>query len=117
MVLARNVSRDIHHFDRPYLQKIGFNVETGKTAEQKIRVPVLFGLNGISEKSFEVDAYHGISKTAIEIEAGRAVTNNQFLKDFFVSASMDLKNLLCSSGCSFQYLRIHLVCNSSNRVS
>ena len=73
---------------RPHLQEIGFIVETGNKAQQKIRVPVLFGLNGNPEKSFEVDAYHQVSKTVIEIEAGRAVTNYQFLKDFFEACVM-----------------------------
>lgn len=73
---------------RPHLERIGFKVETGKRAEQKIRVPVLFGLDGNPEKSFEVDAYHEESRAVLEIEAGRAVTNYQFLKDFFEACVM-----------------------------
>lgn len=73
---------------RPHLERIGFKVEIGKKAEQKIRVPVLFGLDGKPEKSFEVDAYHEDSRTILEIEAGRAVTNYQFLKDFFEACIM-----------------------------
>lgn len=73
---------------RPHLERIGFRVERGKKAEQKIRVPVLFGLNGKPEKSFEVDAYHEDSRIILEIEAGRAVTNYQFLKDFFEACIM-----------------------------
>jgi hypothetical protein len=42
----------------PHLQAAGFTVETGKRAEQKISVPVLFGLNGRMEKSFDADAHH-----------------------------------------------------------
>lgn len=60
----------------------------GRKAEQKIRVPVLFGLDGKPEKSFEVDAYHEESRTVLEIEAGRAVTSYQFLKDFFEACIM-----------------------------
>lgn len=75
-------------FVRPHLERIGFNVETGKKAEQKVKVPVLFGLDGKPQKSFEVDAYHGDSRTVLEIEAGRAVTNYQFLKDFFEACIM-----------------------------
>lgn len=40
------------------LRNIGFKVEAGKTREQKLRVPVLFGNNGHIEKSFEADAFH-----------------------------------------------------------
>ena len=74
---------------RPYLEKLGFRVEKGKKVDDKIRVPVLYGLNGILEKSFEADAYHTEFKTVIEIEAGRGVTNYQFLKDLFQACMMD----------------------------
>src|SRR5262245_34575169 len=72
----------------PGLQAIGFQVETGKTRENQIRVPVLFGLNGAVEKSFHADAYHREEKTVLEVEAGRAVVNNQFLKDLFQACVM-----------------------------
>jgi hypothetical protein len=42
----------------PGLQALGFEVETGKKKNQKIRVPVLFGRNGTVEKAFEADAWH-----------------------------------------------------------
>ena len=74
---------------RPYLQELGFRVETGKKAVEKIRVPVLFGLNGVPEKSYEADAYHPEMKTVVEIEAGRGVTNYQFLKDLFQACMMN----------------------------
>jgi hypothetical protein len=51
-------------------------------------VPVLFGLNGRQEKSFEADAYYESKGTVIEVEAGPAVTNNQFLKDLFQACMM-----------------------------
>lgn len=70
------------------LQEIGFEVETGKRASEKIAVPVLFGQNGKLEKSFEADAYHREHEFIIEVEAGRAVANNQFLKDLFQACMM-----------------------------
>lgn len=73
---------------RPGLQSIGFQVETGKTAEQKIKVPVLFGANGKVEKAFEADGYHATEKIVIEVEAGRGVVNYQFLKDLFQACVM-----------------------------
>jgi len=73
---------------RPGLQSIGFQVETGKTAEQKIKVPVLFGANGKVKKAFEADGYNAIEKIVIEVEAGRGVTNYQFLKDLFQACVM-----------------------------
>ena len=73
----------------PGLQTLGFEVETGKRAIEKIAVPVLFGQNGKLEKSFEADAYHRAKEFVIEVEAGRAVVNNQFLKDLFQACMMN----------------------------
>jgi hypothetical protein len=70
------------------LQAIGFQVETGKTADAKIKIPVLFGANGKVEKSFEADGYDATNKVVIEVEAGRGVTNHQFLKDLFQACVM-----------------------------
>jgi hypothetical protein len=72
----------------PHLAVLGFRVETSKKAEHKIRVPVLFGLNGKLEKSFEADAYHEAEGFVVEVEAGRGVVNNQFLKDLFQACMM-----------------------------
>lgn len=65
------------------LKAAGFAVEEGKSKESKIAVPVLFGLNGAIEKSFFADAFHPEDGVVLEVEAGRAVDNNQFLKDLF----------------------------------
>lgn len=73
---------------RPGLQSIGFQVESGKSAEEKIKVPVLFGVNGKVEKSFEADGYNSTEKIVIEVEAGRGVVNYQFLKDLFQACVM-----------------------------
>ena len=70
------------------LVKLGFAVEKGKKAVEKIKVPVLFGLNGRLEKSFEADAFDEKTGTVLEVEAGRAVVNNQFLKDLFQACLM-----------------------------
>ena len=70
------------------LQQLGFQVETGKRREQKIRVPVLFGQRGTVAKSFEADAYLPDEGFVIEVEAGRGVTNYQFLKDLFQACMM-----------------------------
>lgn len=72
----------------PQLQQLGFRVETGKRNDQKIRVPVLFGHNGITAKSFDADAYLPDEGFVIEVEAGRAVVNYQFLKDLFQACMM-----------------------------
>jgi len=71
------------------LRAAGFTVEAGKKKADKISVPVLFGLNGTPEKSFDADAHHRGAKFVVEVEAGRAVVNNQFLKDLFQACMMD----------------------------
>lgn len=70
------------------LRTLGFRVEAGKRVEQKINVPVLFGLNGGVEKAFDADAHHEASGFVLEVEAGRGVVNNQFLKDLFQACMM-----------------------------
>jgi hypothetical protein len=44
---------------RPALLDLGFEVEGGKKAEDKLRRPVLFGEFGSEERTYEVDAFHG----------------------------------------------------------
>ncbi len=84
----RQVSDDVLAKVRPGLKQLGFAVEAGKKAAEKVRVPVLFGPNGKVDQAFEADAWHHSSGTVIEVEAGRAVTNYQFLKDLFQACMM-----------------------------
>lgn len=67
---------------------MGFEVEKSEKATDKITVPVLFGLNGRPEKSFEADAVDRITHTVLEVAAGRGVTNFQLLKDVFEACMM-----------------------------
>lgn len=60
---------------RPGLEEMGFVVEGGETTG-KIKRPVLFGENGETEVSYEVDGFlpdHGV---VLEVEAGRGAANN-----------------------------------------
>jgi hypothetical protein len=70
------------------LLELNYQVETSKKDIDKIKVPVLFGMNGKLEKYFDADAYNEALKTVIEVEAGRAVSNYQFLKDLFQACMM-----------------------------
>ena len=79
----------------PRLERICYSVEKSKRKEDKIRVPVLFGMNGKANLAFEVDAYSSKEKTVIEVEAGRAVTNDQFLKDFYEVCMMQGVEYFC----------------------
>ena len=75
-------------FVRPGLEKLGFRVEKGKGRDDKIGVPVLFGENNAIDKSFYADALSGDNRIVVEVEAGRATANNQFLKDIFQASMM-----------------------------
>ena len=70
------------------LTKLGFAIEKSKKKDDKIQVPVLFGRNGLIEKYFDADGYNEEKKIVIEVEAGRAVSNYQFLKDLFQACVM-----------------------------
>lgn len=81
-------SNEVLEILRADLSDTNFTVETGKKDEDKIKVPVLFGLNNKIDKSFNADALSADGKIVIEVEAGRAVDNNQFLKDIFQASMM-----------------------------
>lgn len=88
-------SNDVLALVRPHLEKLNFKVETGKSTNGKINVPVLFGFNNRIDKSFNADAISADGKTVIEVEAGRATENNQFLKDIFQACMMcDVETLV-----------------------
>lgn len=79
-------SNQILELVAPALQRLGFTIES---SEDRIDVPVLYGINGSVEKSFRADGWHRAERVVIEVEAGRAVTNYQFLKDIFQACMMD----------------------------
>lgn len=85
---GRLVSNDVLELVRRDLEKQGYLVEKSKKNVDKIIVPVLFGRNGKPEKTFEADCYNKETQCVIEVEAGRGVLNNQFLKDFFQACVM-----------------------------
>ncbi|MDR1983204.1 MAG: hypothetical protein LBQ28_00030 [Prevotellaceae bacterium] len=70
------------------LKELGFKVEKSKAQEDKIKVPVLFSLNNRIDKFFDADAISSDGKIVLEVEAGRAYVNNQFLKDVFQACMM-----------------------------
>lgn len=54
---------------------IGYEVETGKSFDKKIRIPI--GPN----QYVEPDGIHRKTNTILEVEAGRALANNQYSRD------------------------------------
>jgi len=107
------------------LLSANFQVEVGKTLKDKVRVPVLFGQNGQLEKSFDADAYHREQGFVLEVEAGRGVVNNQFLKDLFQACMMHdvdylgiaVRNIYRSSRDFEKVVRFFDTMYASNRLS
>ena len=81
-------SDDVLAMVREDLNSLGYAVERSKKKVDKIEVPVLYGRNGKLEKSFNADGFNASTRTVIEVEAGRAVANYQFLKDLFQACMM-----------------------------
>lgn len=77
------------------LEEIGYKVEKSKRDNDKIKMPVLYGECGAVSLNFEADAFDVETGVVIEVEAGRAVTNYQFLKDFFEACCMYDAQYLC----------------------
>lgn len=82
------VSNDVLAIVRPYLEAQDFKVEMGKSNEDKIDVPVLFGRDNQIDKSFYADALSQDGKIVVEVEAGQATENHRFLKDIFEACMM-----------------------------
>jgi len=81
-------SNNVLEIIREDLEKIEMKIETGKTRDQKIQVPVLFGFDNNIDQYFEADGISNDGKIVLEVEAGRAVVNYQFLKDIFQASMM-----------------------------
>jgi hypothetical protein len=70
------------------LEDLGFDVEQGKSKEDKIHRPVLFGENGDPQLRYEVDAYHKDWRCGLEVEAGRAWKGNAIYRDLIQAMMM-----------------------------
>lgn len=68
------------------LRVLGYEVEAGKAAAQRIRRPVLFGENGIPSVTYEVDAVHDALGVVVEVEAGRGARGNAAYRDLIRAA-------------------------------
>lgn len=88
-------SDDVLSIIKPGLERIDYVVERSKADVDKVKIPVMYGENGMPELTFEADAYNESEKIVVEVEAGRAVTNYQFLKDFYEACCMVDADYLC----------------------
>ena len=92
---GRLSSDDVLRVIESDLEVEGFLVEKSKAKKDKIRMPVHVGNEDKARLFFEVDAWKEEAGIVIEVEAGRALDNHQFLKDVFEAAMMtDIKYLV-----------------------
>ena len=81
---------------------MGFEVESGKGAGQKVRRTVLYGENGSPEVNYDIDAFNDYWGIAVEVEAGRGASNNADYRDIVrTSLILDAKFLVLMQ--SFAY--------------
>ncbi len=80
---------------RPGLENLGFEVERGKSANQKVRRTVLYGENGRPAVNYDIDAFNDYLGVAVEVEAGRGAANNADYRDIVrTSLILDAKYLI-----------------------
>lgn len=68
------------------LGALGYQVEKGKSSGDKIARPVLFGDEGTTAVTMEIDAFHAGEGVAVEVEAGRAWNGNAVYRDLVRSS-------------------------------
>jgi hypothetical protein len=73
----------------PGLRRLGYEVETSRSEANRIRRPVLYGSNGRPEVAYDIDAFHDLHGIVVEVEAGRAASNNATYRDI-IRASLIL---------------------------
>jgi hypothetical protein len=90
---------------RPGLEGLGYKVEAGKTAGQKIRRPVLFGDSGKERVAYEVDAVHDELGIVVEVEAGRGARGNAVYRDLIrTSLIVDVRYLALGVMRSYRHM-------------
>jgi hypothetical protein len=81
-------SNEVLRVIRGDLEKLGFECEKSKLASGKINRPVLFGENGKTEISYDIDASHPQWHAVLEVEAGRAWKGNAIYRDLIRASIM-----------------------------
>lgn len=88
------------------LVKIGFEVESGKTADKKLHRPVFYGENDQPTLRYEIDAFHPDWRCGLEVEAGRAILGNALFRDLFQAMVMvDVNHLCLAVSNTYKYKR------------
>jgi hypothetical protein len=96
---------------RSDLERLGFECEKSKNHSSKINRPVLFGENGKSQVSYDIDASHLEWHAVLEVEAGRAWMGNAIYRDLIrASVMVGVKFLILAVPNEYRY-------NSSGKPS
>jgi hypothetical protein len=83
---------------------LGFECESGKKKDQKIRRPVFYGEYGVPTLQYEIDAYHPEWRCGLEIEAGRAWMGNAVYRDLIQALVMvHVDHLILAVPLSYKY--------------
>jgi hypothetical protein len=97
-------SNDVLTQLRPFLQKLGFEIECGKSRHQKIDRPIFYGENGIPGLNYQIDAYHPEWRCGLEIEAGRGLMGNAVYRDLIQALVMvNVDHLIIAVANSYKY--------------
>jgi hypothetical protein len=89
----------------PGLRDLGFEIELGKGANDRIERPVFYGENGVPQLRYMIDAYHAGWRCGLEVEAGRAWMGNAVYRDIvqaLVMVEVDHLVLAVPNGYKFQ---------------
>jgi len=89
---------------RPGMVALGYTVESGKLAGQRIERPVLFGDNGHESVRYEIDAFHDDLGIAVEVEAGRGAMGNADYRDIIrMSLLLDARFMVLMMPLVYRY--------------
>lgn len=104
-ILSKGLTSDeVLQIIRGDLEKLGFECEKSKLPSGKINRPVLFGENGRSEVSYDIDASHPEWHAVLEVEAGRAWKGNAIYRDLIrASIMVGVKYLVLAVPNRYQY--------------
>jgi hypothetical protein len=96
----------LEHIRKP-LEKLGWEIEKGKTKSNKIERPVLYGDDGIPRLKYEIDGWHNEHKAVLEVESGRGWQGNAVYRDLIRASIMqDVEFLILGVRLEYKYSNV-----------
>jgi len=90
---------------RTDLERLRFQVERGKSKQNRVFRPVFFGENGQPTVRYEVDAYHYKWHCGLEVEAGRSWMGNAVYRDLIQGLLMvQVEHLIIAMPNAYKYI-------------